>query len=165
VQDIDVESCLANLSRLDALNATGLMDQPPRPDLDDLAKRAAVRLNTPMAFMSLLDDRRVFLAGAAGVTGEMAETRQNSAEASYCQYVVALDDVLVVNNALADPLVADHPGTTEGGVRAYLGVPLRKGGFCLGSFCVVDDEARDWTDDDLAALQRLADEAMTKIGA
>jgi len=161
--DVDVDSCLANLDRLNALTATGLMDAPAREDLDGLARRAAAQLGTPMAFMSLVDNRRVFFAGAAGVTGELAETRQNPVEASYCQHVVAFDDVLVVDDALSDALVVDNPATVEGGTRAYLGVPLRQNGFCLGSFCVVDVERREWTDDDLAKLQTLADQAMQQI--
>jgi len=118
-----------------------------------------------MAFVSIVDDRTVYFAGVDGISGELADTRQNSAEASYCQYVVALDDVLVVNDSLRDPLVIDHPATTEGGVRAYLGVPLRMDGQCLGSFCVVDVRPRRWSDDDLIQLETLAQEALELTSA
>jgi hypothetical protein len=123
--DLDVESCLANLDRLNAVGESGLMDAPRSDRLDSLTKRAAERLETPMAFVSLLDDHRVFFASAVGLTGGQAETRENSVEGSYCKFVVALDDVLVVNDSLSDALVRDHPATTDGGVRSYLGVPIR----------------------------------------
>ena len=139
------------------------MDAPPRDDLDALTKAAADRLQAPMAFVSLLDDRRVFFASAVGITGEMATTRENQVEASYCQHVVAFDDVLVVSDSSTDPLVADNVATTAGGTRAYLGVPIRRRGHCLGSFCVVDTQARAWSEDDLAMLQELADTAMANI--
>jgi GAF domain-containing protein len=161
--DVDVASCLANLDRLAALNRTRLMDAARSEWLDELTKRAADRLGTPMAFMSLLDDRRVFFAGTFGATGEIAETRENTPEASYCQYVVAFDDVLVVDESLTDPLVRDHAATTFAGVRAYLGVPLRHDGYCLGSFCVVDDRPREWSAEDIEALSELAAVAMQGV--
>ena len=73
---------------------------------------------------------------------------------------MALDDVLVVNDSATDELVHQHPATVDMGVRAYLGVPLRSNGHCVGSFCVVDTRARQWTDADLADLERLASEAL-----
>ena len=158
--DIDVESCLANLDRLAALDRTGLLDAPPAERLDDLTRAAAADLDTPMAFMSLLDARRAFFASSFGAPDDLAAARQNSVEASYCQYVVALDDVLVVNDSQADELVQDHPATTDGGVRAYLGVPLRVDGHCIGSFCVVDVRSRSWSDDDVDRLATLARAAL-----
>jgi GAF domain-containing protein len=158
--DFDVASCLANLDRLGALRESGLLDAPPSDRLDALTRDAAKQLGTPMAFMSLVDEQRVFFASALGLSDAMAETRENSVEGSYCQYVVVLDDVLVVNDSLTDPLVSSHPATTDGAVRSYLGVPLRRAGHCIGSFCVVDERPRQWSDDDLATLQALAAAAM-----
>jgi GAF domain-containing protein len=156
------DSMLANLGRLEALNATHLWGTPSRPEFDALTQRAAARLGTPAAYLTLLDDKRQFLASAVrpgGVDGP----REGPASASYCQHVVAADDVLVVENALTDPLVSDNVATTRDGVRAYLGVPIRKDGYPLGSFCVVDTAPRQWTDGDLAVLQQLADEAMAQL--
>lgn len=157
--DFDLSSCLSNIDRLRAVEASGLTTTSNH-GLDVLARVTSQRLRAPMAFVSIVDDDTVYFAGADGISGELAATRQNSAEASYCQYVVALDDVLVVNDSLTDPLVHAHPATTEGGVRAYLGVPLRLDGQCLGSFCVVDVRPRRWSDDDLIQLEALADEAL-----
>jgi GAF domain-containing protein len=160
--DVDVESCLANLHRLRAVRDSGLLDGADRDRLDSLTRDASNRLGTPMAFMSIVEDHRVFFAGGSGLTGEMAETRENTPEASYCQYVAALDDVLIVNDSTTDELVREHPATTDG-VRAYLGVPLRYRGQTLGSFCVVDVRTRDWTDEDLAVLEGLAADAMSGV--
>jgi GAF domain-containing protein len=161
--DVDVESCLANLDRLTAVRHSGLLDGTDHERLDALTQAASQRLETPMAFMSIVDDDRIVFAGMSGVTGELADTRQNVPEASYCTYVAAMDDVLVVNDSTADSLVHDHPATTDAGVRAYLGVPLRHAGQCLGSFCVVDVRARAWTDEDLAILESLAADAMAGV--
>lgn len=161
--DIDIESCLANLHRLSAVRASGLLDGHDRARLDDLTQAASDQLAAPMAFMSIVDEDRIVFAGASGISGELAETRQNTPGASYCPYVAASDDVLVVSDSLTDPVFAHHPATTDAGVRAYLGVPLRHADQCIGSFCVVDTKPRAWTDDDLANLQRLAADAMAGI--
>ncbi|MBV8691821.1 MAG: GAF domain-containing protein [Actinobacteria bacterium] len=160
-EDLD-DSMLENLQRLEAVNATHLWGAPPRPELDALTQRAAARLGTPAAYLTLLDDKRQFLASAVRPGGAEGP-REGPVSASYCQHVVRADDVLVVDNALTDPLVSDNVATTRDGVRAYLGVPIRKDGYPLGSFCVVDTEPREWTDGDLAVLQQLADEAMATL--
>ena len=159
---MDVASVLSNLDRLAALEDARVGNHL-RPKLDGLAHTAARRLNTPMAYMTVLDDHRVYLAGMTGVTGELAETRTNAADSSYCQYVVATDAVLVIDDSTEAALVMNHPATIDG-VRAYLGVPVRYAGQCLGSFCVVDTKARDWTDEDLEILQDLANQAMSELG-
>lgn len=160
--DVDVESCLANLDRLEAVRSSGLTEPSETVRLDDLVAIVAAEMETPMAFVSILDDHRLILAGAHGLTGELAITRETTPEASYCQYVVALDDVLLVNDSLTDSLVADHPATTAGDVRSYLGVPLRHDGHCIGSFCVVDTRPREWTDNDLTRLTELSALAPTQ---
>jgi GAF domain-containing protein len=158
--DFDVASCVANLDRLDALRSSGLLDAPRSDRLDALTKDAASQLGTPMAFMSLVDEKRVFFASATGLPEATVDVRENTTEASYCPFVAVLDDVLVVNDARTDPLVRAHPATVSDGVRAYLGVPLRRSGYCIGSFCVVDQRPRDWSEEDLATLQTIADSAM-----
>lgn len=154
--DVDVESCLANLHRLDAVRRSGLVERGRDAALDHLTASAAEQLGTPMAFLNVLDDTWEHRIAAHGPD----RASRQPVERSYCQYVVAHDDVVVITDSTADPLVQGHPATTEGGVRAYLGVPIRRDGQCLGSFCVADDRPRDWTEADLAALRDLARRAM-----
>lgn len=150
--DVDVASCLANLGRLDALKASGLLERGRDDTLDGLTREAATRLGAPMAFINVLDEQWQYRLSSHGWEGP----RQEPAEESYCQYVVAQDDVLIVTDSTTDPLVANNPATVDGNVRAYLGVPVRRDGHCLGSLCVVDDRAREWTDEDFATLRQLA---------
>lgn len=153
--DVDVASCLANLDRLEALTRSGLVEAPAHPKLDELTRTAAQRLHAPMAFVNVLDDRRQYHVSSYGSQAP----RDEPVEASYCQHVVAQDDVVVITDSLTDDLVRDNPSTEE--VRAYLGVPIRHDGHCLGSFCVVDVEPRAWTDEDLTVLEELAKQVTT----
>src|SRR5690349_19840540 len=84
VNDIDVDSCLCNLGRLNAVAASGLMDSPRRDDLDALTTEAARRLHTPIALMSILDDRRAFVVSDYGVQSEIARRREHPAQHTYC---------------------------------------------------------------------------------
>jgi class 3 adenylate cyclase/GAF domain-containing protein len=154
-----MSSCLDNLERLDALQASGLMDAPPRPDLDRLTSEAAKRLGASYALMTLIDDRRQFFASHYGLPPEVRETPR---EHSWCKFVAAFDEPLHINNSLTHVLVRDSRGTKESGIRSYLGVPLRtKEGHCLGSFCVADTSTRQWRPEDHEVLEELAAQAMT----
>lgn len=161
--DVDIDSCLRNVARLDALAATRLMDTPARKELDALTSEAAQRLRAPMAIMSLLDERRAFFASAHGLDGELAVRRENPVHHSYCKYVVALDEPLKVNDSRRHRLVKYHPATLNG-TRSYLGVPIRtQSGQPIGSFCVVDTVARKWTNEDVHTLETIANRAMAGV--
>jgi GAF domain-containing protein len=160
--DVDVESCLANLDRLEAVRASGLIGAPPSAALDGLTRVAAERLHTPMAFVSVLDDRRAHFVSVSdpGATGLVSQPSV-SAEETFCQFVVATEEPLIVADSLLDPRVSSIPSATS--VRSYLGVPLRSDGHVLGSFCVVDTHAREWTASELAELEELAATALASV--
>ncbi|MGH9009709.1 MAG: GAF domain-containing protein, partial [Acidimicrobiia bacterium] len=153
-----VTTCLDNLERLEALQGTGLLDTPPRPDLDRLTSEAAQRLGAAFALMTLVDDHRQFFASHYGLPPDLRETPR---ERSWCRFVAAFDEPLRINDSLNHVLVRDTPGAQEAGIRSYLGVPLRtKDGHSLGSFCVADNYPRQWQPDDQHVLEELAAQAM-----
>lgn len=157
--DVDIDSLLANLDRLAALESTGLMDAPVRPDLDALTREAATSLRAPMAFMTLVDSQRQFFASQYGRDAGLP--RETGLEYSFCKHVVAGEVPFQVTDAARDRRVQDNLGTTEGGVRSYLGVPLRMpSGEVIGSFCVVDTAARVWEPAAQARLEKMATKAM-----
>lgn len=166
--DVDVESFLSNLERLQAVQATGRMDAPSE-ELDELSRSAAAHLGAPIALVSLLDDERQYFAGQFFEEGvdetsdRLAAARQTSLDYSYCKHVVSQDNAFVVEDARDDDLVRDHLANTELGYRSYLGVPLRRGGQVLGAFCVVDTGPRQWTDLDLETLEALAAQATDRL--
>ena len=156
IDDVDVESCLANLDRLREVRSSGLFGAPRSEHLDALARSAAQQLHTPMAFMSILDDREEFHTASHHRSDLPELPRRGPADASFCQFVVASEGVFAVNDAVREPLVERLPSVTAGQVRSYLGVPICRNGQVLGSFCVADVQPREWTDEDVATLQRVA---------
>jgi two-component system, cell cycle sensor histidine kinase and response regulator CckA len=131
------------------------VDREVRAALDRLATLAARSLHTPVAQINLvLPDRQVSLSSRG--PGAWSGRRSVPLKDSYCRHVVASAAPLVVEDALADPLVRDNGATTGAGIRAYAAVPLAVGGNPVaGTLCVFDFAPRSWGPEDLELLETL----------
>jgi signal transduction histidine kinase len=79
-------------------------------------------------------------------------------EETFCQYVRAGSEVVVVEDAANDPRVANVATRTDFSIGAYLGVPLlRDDGSVMGSFCLLDPEPRSFSADEVNMLVVLAE--------
>ncbi len=147
---------LTDPRRLLALHKTSLLDSPPEPNFDRIVLLASQLLRAPVALITLVDDQRQFFKAAVGLTGTLLEKRQSPLSHSYCQHVVKQGQPLVINDARRHPLVQNNLAIIDHGAVAYLGVPLTLDDeHILGSLAVIDHQARDWTDADLAVLKEL----------
>jgi hypothetical protein len=158
------ESHLGNGDRLRSLGETGLLDSPENAALNRYARIASRALNAPVCLVSLVDADRQFFAAAHGLDAPWSERRQTPLSHSFCQHVVNERAALVVDDARNDERVCDNLAVDELNVAAYAGVPLRDpDGNVLGSFCVIDDRPREWTEGDLKLLRFLADAVAEEI--
>ncbi len=152
-------------TRLEALYGTGLMDSEISERYDRLTRLASQLLSTPVALVSLVDDRRQFFKSSLGLAEPWASARETPLSHSFCQHVVTSGRALRIENAPEHPLVKDNLAIQDLGVVAYLGVPIvGAGGDNLGSFCVVDTVARSWSDEEEQMLRELAEFLQTEIG-
>src|SRR4051812_8198319 len=141
-----------------------LLDTGPEEPFDRLARTAASVLDAPLAFVTVVDERRSFWKSCIGVDAPDPEDRQNPVEESFCQYLVGSRAELLVGDAAADPRTRDNPSVEKMGVRAWAGFPLwSPDGQVLGSFCVVDTEPRRWTARDAEVLRTLAAAASGEV--
>jgi serine phosphatase RsbU (regulator of sigma subunit) len=157
---------LLNGDRLLAVRATQLLDTPAEALFDHLAELAARLTGLPLAFMTLVDERRSYWKATigTGIAGDDTTSRQNTVEESFCQYVIATDGPVVVEDAAADELTRDNPSVEAMGVRAWAGFPVRSpDGHVLGSFCVVDTVPRTFDADQLLLVEALADSASREL--
>lgn len=153
------EARLAEIVELDLLS----------PDVDpllaDIAAQAAARLGLPVSLISVVLDEALHVAGFHGPGGLwLDETRGHPVEWSFCATSVRTREAFVVENAQTHPYHRTNPLVTQDGVRCYAGVPLISSrGYVLGNLCVVGLEERPFSEDDVAVLRALADEAVRRI--
>ena len=151
-------------ARLAALRASDLMDSPPEAAFDRLTKLAVLLLNTPVALVSLVDERRQFFKSQIGLIEPWATMRETPLTHSFCQHVVTSGEPLIIDNALQSDLVKDNLAIGDIGVMAYAGMPLFDvGGESFGSFCAIDTKPRTWTEAELEVLETLAAIAMSEM--
>jgi signal transduction histidine kinase len=127
--------------RLEALQKLTLMDTPPEERFDRICRLASKLLQTPIAYLSLLDDERQFYKAAVGL-GDMTETSRAD---SFCTYTIDEAKTLYVPDATSDDRFRDNPYVKgPPGVRCYLGEPLfSSDGHPVGTFCILDTKPRE----------------------
>ncbi|MGI8437587.1 MAG: GAF domain-containing sensor histidine kinase [Chthoniobacterales bacterium] len=151
-------------ARLATLRRTGLLDSPPEEFFDLLTALAAKALDVPVALISLVDANRQFFKSQCGLPADVAEARGSPLSHSFCQYVAAIGEPFVVEDARLHPLVRENGAVADLGVIAYAGMPLTtEDGHTLGSFCVIDSKPRRWTARELEILRDFARQTMSEI--
>jgi DNA-binding CsgD family transcriptional regulator len=158
------EAILEEPGRLAELHALHLLDTPPELSFDRLTRLAARLLRCETALVCLVDDHRQFFKSAIGLPEPWASQRETPLRYSFCKHVVARAAPLVVDDAHQHPVVRHNPAIAALGIVAYLGVPLStRNGATLGSFCVIDTRARNWTDADQNTMVDLAASVISEI--
>ena len=151
-------------SRLAAVTATTLLDSDFEEVFDRLTRLAGAVLDVRWAFVTLVDDKRSFWKSCFGTGAVELSDRQNAVEESFCQYVVATGDPLLIDDARLDERTKLNPSIESMGVIAWAGSPLLSAdGHVLGTFCVVSSEPRRWSAADASVLETLAGAAASEI--
>ena len=146
--------------RLAALREYRILDTPPDPAYDEIARLASQICGVPIALIALTDQDRQWFKARVGI--ELEETPRNLA---FCAHAILQPDLLLVPDATKDERFADNPFVTSApNVRFYAGAPLRtSGGTALGTLCVVDQVPRELSEEQKAALRTLADQVVTRM--
>lgn len=143
------------VERLVALRALAVLDTPPDPVFDRLARLASVALEAPIALVTLIDEDRQWFKARVGVDLEGADR-----EVAFCAHTIVdqHDGPFEVPDTAADERFHDNPFVVgEPYVRFYAGQPLRApGGQRVGTLCVMDRVPRTLTDQQRTVLVELA---------
>ena len=148
---------LSDPARVEALHSLGLVDGAPVEGFERLSHLAAAALGAPTSVVSLVEPERQVFAGATGLPEPWASLRQTPIDHAVCGLVVVLGEVVEIDDGAGHPWLEDSPAVTEFGVRAYLGAPVRHpDGHVLGGMCVMDHDARQWTQEDVTRIEEFA---------
>jgi len=146
--------------RLDALHGYEILDTEPEESFDDITALASQICDTPMASITLIDEKRQWFKSKIGLT--VSETPRDLA---FCAHTILQKDLLVVEDAKTDERFASNPMVTgDPKVRFYAGSPLTMSdGHALGTICVLDRVPRQLTEEQKTALQLLSRQVVTQL--
>ena len=140
--------------RLRKLRALNVLDSAPDEFSNAVAFAAAAIADTPIAAISLVDERRQWFKASFGL--DIAQTPRDVA---LCSYTV-LDSTrpLVIGDARLDPRFSDNPLVLgELRVHFYAGFPIVVDGQAVGALCVIDHHDRTLEPRQLQRLETLAE--------
>jgi GAF domain-containing protein len=146
--------------RLKVLWQYEVLDTVPEEIFDDLTELAARICESPIALISLVDEKRQWFKSKVGIT-EMETSR----DVSFCAYAITQSDLFIVPNASKDPRFAANSLVTGGPkIRFYAGAPLvTPDGYALGTLCVIDVKPRTLRADQKEALKVLARHIVSQL--
>jgi len=145
--------------RLDALEQYDRPGMAAEDAFDRLTTLARSHFEATVAFVGLIDAHEERFLACAGRDWETL-----AREDSMCTHTILEDDMLVVDDTHADERFEDNDRLDELNMQAYAGVPLETPrGATIGAFCLIDDEPRAFSDEDLADLRLFGEEAMDQL--
>ena len=151
------------MERIEALKRLGLVSAESK-QFDEVAAKVAEAFGTPIALVSVVDEEHQNWPGAVGLPSDLDACRMAARETSICGHVVALEEMIVVEDVAEDPRFANNPFLIEKGIRFYAGAPLKtRSGFTIGSLCVIDVKPRTFSEEQRALLRKIAGDLMSRI--
>jgi diguanylate cyclase (GGDEF)-like protein/PAS domain S-box-containing protein len=131
-----VENEAANLR---VLWTRELLDSQPELECDELVQLAAVICGTPIALVTLLDER-----GQWHRASEDLKMRETPREVAFCAHALRQPGIFMVKDALIDARFGSNPLVTASpAMRFYAGVALHTSdGEQLGTLSVIDTSPR-----------------------
>lgn len=150
--------------RLAALYSYDILGEGLEHELDNLVKLAAQIVQTPIAYVTLVDRDEVLVKSAVGFGGKQ-QPKYPRDQDIICQHTMFLDHIYVVEDTLQNEMLVTHPMVVnEPRVRFYVSVPLVDAdGFSLGCLCVLDLVARKLTDQQYQGLETLAIQVIAQL--
>lgn len=147
-------------ARLAALSEYNVLDTEPDAALNEMVQLAAYICDTPIAAISLIDEKLQWIVAAKGMN-----VQQASRDMAFCAHTILQDDMLLIPDALLDDRFFDNPGVTAApNMRFYAGVPLiTDNGDHLGALSVIDRCPRELSTEQLRAIHILAKSIMEHL--
>jgi signal transduction histidine kinase len=147
--------------RLKALDSYSILDTLPETDYDNLTAIAAEICGTPIALISLIDDKRQWFKSHHGL-----DATETPREFAFCAHAINdADNVFVVQDSRTDIRFQDNPLVTgDPHVIFYAGVPLiSDDNLPLGTLCVIDHSPKLLSKSQISSLTALANQVVNLL--
>ena len=150
------------VSRLKALHSLNILDTPAEERFDRLTRLAKRMFNVPIALVSLVDEDRQWFKSCVGL-----DVRETPRDISFCGHAILGNEPFIINDANKDARFADNPLVlNDPNISFYAGCTLRHhDGSKMGTLCIIDDIPRNLCEEDIDALQDLAEMAERELAA
>jgi GAF domain-containing protein len=147
--------------RVAALKRYEILYTPAEEAFDRITSIISRVFDTPMSFLSLVDEDTVFYKSQVGSFGRSQVNRENS----LCSLTILSREPLIIEDASLQACFNDNPFVkAEGGIKFYAGAPLiTSDGYLIGALCIVDTRHRTFSVKDTILLTEFAEIAMREI--
>ena len=151
---------------LGELREIGVLGGPEDSEFDNIIKLASKMLKAPVALFSVIDAEsdRQFFKSATGLDDPWKSMRETPLSHSVCKLVKESNQPIMISDTRLDARLVKNKAAAELNSIAYMGVPVYAlGDLAIGALCIIDNEPRDWTDDERDSLLVLAETVSSQI--
>ena len=147
-------------ARLRSLSEYRILGTKPEKAFDNITKMASEICQTPIALISLVDEKRQWFKSKVGL-----EANETERDISFCAHTILDSKPMVVEDALFHEKFRDNPLVQEEPhIRLYAGFPLQTDiNHRIGTLCVIDRIPKSLTNSQYKVMQGLAEQATTLL--
>lgn len=140
--------------RLAVLKELGLMDSQHEQTFQTIVELAAEICNTPIALITLLDDKRQWFKAQIGITATETPLSQ-----AFCRHAIKTNQKLYeVKDPVINPKFKNNPLVTgDMRIRYYAGVPIKVKNIKLGTVCVIHQQEHELNETQKKQLKKLGE--------
>ena len=131
-------------ARVARLRRLRVLDSAPEKLFDEITKLASDLCGTPIALITLVDERRQWFKANTGLEG----ATETHSDVAFCAHTILEDKILEVEDATKDRRFKNNPlVTSDPNISFYAGMPLMlPGGYNVGTLCVADTKPKKLSD-------------------
>lgn len=147
------------VGRQRALDDLNIVDSPPDPRIDRIARTAQDLFDTPMSAVTFIDNQRQWIKSAIGLPAVDVDR-----DDTFCDITIRRAGHFVIEDTRRDERFAGRSFAGSSGVRFYAGYPIESpDGHRVGALCIMDTKPRRFSRGDAVLLRDLALEAQSLL--